>query len=130
MNRNYRVDNSKKRCVVCGSYMWPYISTYYICRHCKYMTSDLSPGSGAEVDGITSVRINNYKTICNIIKSKFFLHKTILDIGCSNGLFLSVAQNELSSGQNFTKLKRTMLNIAEKVSGVFHLSTFARFFFC
>jgi 2-polyprenyl-3-methyl-5-hydroxy-6-metoxy-1,4-benzoquinol methylase len=57
------------------------------------MASSFSSGFGAEVEGITSVRVKKYKSICNILKDKFPFHLNILDVGCAHGLFLKIAQN-------------------------------------
>ena len=88
------IPHTAKRCVVCGESMFFCVNGYYICNACGYMSSDLCPGSGAEVEGVAHVRIRNYILICNTIKKFFPSHTHILDVGCANGLFLKVAKNE------------------------------------
>jgi SAM-dependent methyltransferase len=55
------------------------------------MKSNEPPGSGAEVGGLASVRIKNYRLICGELMNQYPNHKCILDVGCSDGLFLDVA---------------------------------------
>ena len=81
-----RLPSSGKLCIVCGAEMVPYTSVYFVCDSCRYMSSSFSSGFGAEVEGITSVRVKNYKLICNILKNKFPFHLNILDVGCAHGL--------------------------------------------
>ena len=68
--------------------------TYSLCKSCKYKYSSEQHGEGAEVESLEAVREKNFKFICNIIKEKFPSAKTILDIGCSKGLFLKIARDE------------------------------------
>ena len=86
--------NNKKRCDVCGADMFTRANEYLICTSCRYMFSNLAPGPGAEVEGVAHVRLKNYKIICDIIKNQYNSHVNILDIGCSDGLFLNVARDE------------------------------------
>jgi SAM-dependent methyltransferase len=84
----------KKQCVVCHSEMFHYVDTYFSCRRCGYMASNDQPGSGAEVEGILSVRRKNHKKICNALRAGYPELNDILDVGCSNGLFIEVASEE------------------------------------
>jgi len=58
------------------------------------MYSSEQPRGGEEGESLEAVRRKNFKFICNIIKEKFPKAKTILDVGCSKGIFLKVAQDE------------------------------------
>jgi 2-polyprenyl-3-methyl-5-hydroxy-6-metoxy-1,4-benzoquinol methylase len=58
------------------------------------MSSNEQPGAGTEVIPLETIRRKNFKFICNIIKEKFPQAKTILDVGCSSGLFLEIARDE------------------------------------
>jgi len=58
------------------------------------MYSSEQHGAGAEVISLEVVRRRNFKFICRIIKEKFPQAKTILDVGCSRGLFLEIARDE------------------------------------
>jgi len=78
-------------CPICGALMKNFIRGYYICSDCKYMMSTEKAGGGAEVVGVDVVRNENFTRICTIIKDKFQENKSILDVGCSRGLFLQVA---------------------------------------
>jgi SAM-dependent methyltransferase len=57
------------------------------------MSSSEESGSGVEVESLEAVREKNFKLICKNIKEKFPQAKTILDVGCSMGLFLKVARD-------------------------------------
>lgn len=81
-------------CPVCNGQMRKIADTYFVCKRCKYMSSSEQSGSGAEVESVEAVREKNFKFICKIIKEKFPLAKTVLDIGCSKGHFLKVARDE------------------------------------
>jgi SAM-dependent methyltransferase len=58
------------------------------------MSSSEQHGAGAEVISLEVLRRKNFKFICRIIKEKFPHAKTILDVGCSRGLFLEIARDE------------------------------------
>jgi len=81
-------------CPVCGQYMHKIADIYFLCKTCKYMSSNEQPGVGTEITSFELVRRGNFKFICNIIKEKFSKAKTILDVGCSRGLFLKIARDE------------------------------------
>jgi 2-polyprenyl-3-methyl-5-hydroxy-6-metoxy-1,4-benzoquinol methylase len=55
------------------------------------MLSYAQAGPGAEVEGVEAVREKNFRTICAFIKREFPSSDTILDVGCSYGLFLNAA---------------------------------------
>ncbi|GBU25083.1 hypothetical protein R83H12_01722 [Fibrobacteria bacterium R8-3-H12] len=81
-------------CPICNEPMHKITDTYSLCKSCKYMYSREQHGSGTEAEGLEAVREKNFKFICNIIKEKFPSAKTILDVGCSQGLFLKIARDE------------------------------------
>jgi 2-polyprenyl-3-methyl-5-hydroxy-6-metoxy-1,4-benzoquinol methylase len=81
-------------CPICGCKMRHISKKYYRCERCQYMLSQELPGAGAEVVGVDYVRKRNFTNICNIIKYKFPQITTILDVGCSHGIFLKIAGNE------------------------------------
>lgn len=70
-----------------------FLDSYIVCENCNYMASKEKQGHGADVLGINDVRVHNYERILNILKEKYSMHKTILDIGCADGLFLDLASN-------------------------------------
>lgn len=74
--------------------MFPYAKDYYICDAYGYMSSSLHPEYEEAIGMVTPVRVKYFKTICNIIKSRFPSHVSILDVGCAIGLFLKMAQDE------------------------------------
>jgi len=58
------------------------------------MASHEQPGAGAEVISLDAVREKNYRFICKVIKERFSKLITVLDVGCSDGHFLKVANDE------------------------------------
>ena len=56
------------------------------------MASHEPPGAGAEVVSIEDIREKTATFICKLIKEKFPEAKTVLDVGCSSGHFLRVAE--------------------------------------
>jgi SAM-dependent methyltransferase len=70
------------------------VGGYLKCKTCGYMMSQEQPGAGAEVVSLNAVRDKNYRFICKIIKEKFSLLRTVLDVGSSDGHFLKVAKDE------------------------------------
>jgi len=81
-------------CPICNESMRKIADVYFLCKTCRYMSSTEQSGAGAEVISLEAVRRKNFKFICNIIKEKFPQAKTVLDVGCSRGLFLEVARDE------------------------------------
>lgn len=78
-------------CPVCSNIMCKTYDNYYQCKKCEYMLSKETAGAGAEVIGVDAVRIHNFHKICRVLKVYFPAVKSILDVGCSRGLFLEVA---------------------------------------
>ncbi|GHT87375.1 hypothetical protein FACS1894137_14620 [Spirochaetia bacterium] len=64
-----------------------------MCSKCRYMASSGKPGGGAEVEGVDDVRGKNFTRIIEILKQKFSRCNTVLDVGCSHGVFLKIAQD-------------------------------------
>jgi 2-polyprenyl-3-methyl-5-hydroxy-6-metoxy-1,4-benzoquinol methylase len=56
------------------------------------MLSYAQAGGGTAIEGVEAVREKNFGTICKFIKQKFPSINTILDVGCSRGLFLKAAR--------------------------------------
>jgi SAM-dependent methyltransferase len=81
-----------KFCPVCGRAMHPIKWGYAVCNNCKYMSSNAEADSGAPVEGVEAVRKKNFTTICAFIKQNFPHCNTVLDVGCSKGLFLDIAR--------------------------------------
>lgn len=83
-----------ENCPVCSGTMKILTGDVYLCKSCGYLLSKQKPGAGAEVVGIDDVRERNAMYICNIIKQRFPHAKTILDVGCSRGVFLKTARDD------------------------------------
>jgi 2-polyprenyl-3-methyl-5-hydroxy-6-metoxy-1,4-benzoquinol methylase len=56
------------------------------------MSSNARAGAGAPVESVETVRKKNFTSICAFIKQNFPLCNTILDVGCSYGIFLDIAR--------------------------------------
>jgi 2-polyprenyl-3-methyl-5-hydroxy-6-metoxy-1,4-benzoquinol methylase len=56
------------------------------------MMSDGRPGVVAEVASLDPVREKKFKTICALIKQEFLSAVTVLDVGCSQGVFLKITR--------------------------------------
>jgi 2-polyprenyl-3-methyl-5-hydroxy-6-metoxy-1,4-benzoquinol methylase len=64
---------------------------YAMCDNCRYMMSNSQAGAGTEIEGVDAVRKKNFTTICAFIKREFPAANTVLDVGCSRGIFLNTA---------------------------------------
>jgi SAM-dependent methyltransferase len=67
---------------------------YMKCAKCGYWASFAKPGAGAEVAGLDATRERNFRAICAGLKNNFPHCETLLDVGCSRGLFLRIAGGE------------------------------------
>jgi 2-polyprenyl-3-methyl-5-hydroxy-6-metoxy-1,4-benzoquinol methylase len=56
------------------------------------MRSDEPPGAGAEVVSLEAVRTKSFRLVCGKIKENHPRAETLLDVGCSSGLFLEIAR--------------------------------------
>jgi 2-polyprenyl-3-methyl-5-hydroxy-6-metoxy-1,4-benzoquinol methylase len=56
------------------------------------MAMEAAPGAGAEVESIDAVREKNFTRIIKTLAARFEKCKTILDVGCSHGVFLKLAK--------------------------------------
>lgn len=83
------MDNAKNNCLVCGSQMVQTHSWLACCPSCQFLRSSLTAGAGTGVGGLETLRRINFKTILNKLENISHLrNKTLLEIGCSTGLFL------------------------------------------
>jgi SAM-dependent methyltransferase len=59
------------------------------------MAMESTPGSGAEVESVVAVREKNFRRILETLAERFrgpIFPQTILDVGCSHGIFLKLAK--------------------------------------
>jgi SAM-dependent methyltransferase len=63
------------------------------CRGCKYLCSDLTPNSGPSFVEVDVLRRKNFETLLDRIERITPVRdRSILEVGCSTGLFLDAAQ--------------------------------------
>lgn len=76
-------------CIVCESRLLEINDFVYKCNNCNFLKSNLKPGFGREIEGITELRRKNFvkliNKIINLNNSKNF---RILEIGSGNGFFI------------------------------------------
>ena len=62
------------------------------CAACGFLASSLKPGAGTGVEGLASLRKKNFETLLERLERFLSLKgKTLLEPGCSTGLFLEAA---------------------------------------
>ncbi|GHV29181.1 hypothetical protein FACS1894167_08010 [Synergistales bacterium] len=67
---------------------------YLVCSSCGYMSSDDKPSPGADVEGVEPIREKNFRIILGLLRERHGALKTILDVGCSDGLFIKTARDD------------------------------------
>ena len=50
-------------CIICNNQFQKLNEYVYECNQCKFLKSNLKPGFGREIEGISEVRKNNFKSI-------------------------------------------------------------------
>ena len=75
-------------CIICNNQFQKLNEYVYKCNQCKFLKSNLKPGFGREIEGISEVRKNNFKRIIKKIKSIGTKNIKILEIGSGNGFFI------------------------------------------
>ena len=75
-------------CIICNNQFQKLNEYVYKCNQCKFLKSNLKPGFGREIEGISEVRKNNFKIIIKKIKSIETKNIKILEIGSGNGFFI------------------------------------------
>ena len=76
------------KCIICDNQFQKLNEYVYKCNQCKFLMSNLKPGFGREIEGISEVRKNNFKRIIKKIKSLENKDIKILEIGSGNGFFI------------------------------------------
>ena len=112
MNNKQYSKSSVNTCFICNSSFEPKSSFTYRCTECKFYFSNLKPGFGQDVEGISYLRKKNFdKIVHEIIKIKS--SPKILEIGSGDGFFidkclklnLNIVGSEASE-KNIIKLKK------------------------
>ena len=82
-------------CLVCNSKMTNPIDWFYVCRSCGFERSTLEPGAGRGIDGLETLRRQNFSTLIERISSHLSIEgKTCLEVGCAEGWFLEAIGKE------------------------------------
>ena len=77
------------KCIVCESRLLEINDFVYKCNSCNFLKSNLKPGFGREIEGITELRRKNFvKLIDKIIHLDNSKNLKILEIGSGNGFFI------------------------------------------
>ena len=80
-------------CLVCDTVMEKPEPWLRACPDCGFLHSTLPAGAGTGVDGLETLRRKNFKTLLDKLSQIGPLSgKTLLEVGCSTGLFLEEAQ--------------------------------------
>lgn len=79
-------------CVSCGSAMTKEYEEISVCPCCFLRQSSYLPGAGAEVQGVESTRQKNFHRILSWLVGSVRPVNSILDVGCSDGLFLNISR--------------------------------------
>jgi len=78
-----------ENCVICNNNLKKINSFVLKCNNCLFLKSDLKPGYGREFEGLSELRINNFKQILKITKKINNSNKLrILEIGSGKGIFI------------------------------------------
>ena len=78
-----------EKCTICNNNLKKINSFVLKCNNCLFLKSNLEPGYGRDIEGISELRKNNFKEILKIIK-KIDNSNTlkILEIGSGSGFFI------------------------------------------
>ncbi len=79
-------------CISCDSVMKEEHDGILVCPDCFLRQSLFCPGAGAEIQGVEITRRKNFHRILDWLSQRDSPVKTILDVGCSDGLFLHMAR--------------------------------------
>jgi len=76
-------------CVVCDKDMYAKNQWVYHCTGCGFWQSTLTAGGGRGIDGIESLRRNNFVRLCDQLEKKEAISGLeCLEVGCAEGWFL------------------------------------------
>jgi len=78
-------------CLSCDSEMKEEHDGIWVCPNCSLRQSLFCPGAGAEIQGVEITRRKNFRRILTWLSQRDSSGKKILDVGCSDGLFLHMA---------------------------------------
>ena len=81
------------KCQVCDAEMTRESAWVYRCGSCRFLTSILEPGAGADIAGIEALRNENFVTLLDRLEQ--FTRppgRRLLEVGCSTGTFLEHAR--------------------------------------
>lgn len=85
-------DTQNENCIVCHNTMVENKTWLFECPYCRLLSAKLESGTGAPVQGVESLRKQNFKIILDDISRLFPSGGRILEIGCARGWFLDEAK--------------------------------------
>ena len=76
-------------CIVCGNNLKKINNFVFKCNNCLFLKSNLKPGFGRDIEGLSELRRNNFNKILKITKEIDNSNKLkILEIGSGSGFFI------------------------------------------
>lgn len=83
----------ERQCDVCGASMRQVKHWLWTCDGCLFSASSLEPNAGADIDGLETLRRQNFVTILERLEQiKPVASCSMLEVGCAKGLFLDEVQ--------------------------------------
>ena len=105
-------------CQVCNGKLKKINLYSFVCKDCKYYSSNLKPSVGQDVKGIESLRRKNFKQIIKQLL-KYKIAPKILEIGSGDGYFIdecNIANLQITGSEaSLESLKKFKLAYREKI---------------
>ena len=109
-------------CIICNNQFQKLNEYVYKCNQCEFLKSNLKPGFGREIEGISEVRKNNFKRIIKKIKSLDSKDIKILEIGSGNGFFIEECNKAEIDITGSEADEEQLVLLKKKFNKIIHLS--------
>ncbi len=109
-------------CIICNNQFQKLNEYVYKCNQCEFLMSNLKPGFGREIEGISDVRKNNFRRIIRKIKSLETKDIKILEIGSGNGFFIEECNKAKIDITGSEADEKQLALLKKKYSKIIHLS--------